>query len=139
MRAGTLALMLVLAGTAMAGDHLVYRCRDTGTGHLSFQSRPCGGGQVQEGTYDAAPDPVSPAQEAENLRRNVARPKPKPVRSRRPVNRSARSPTIRGAVIGSSVECRQVRAARDKAYREDHKMGYRERQDWGDRVRQVCR
>lgn len=141
MRAGTLALILVLAGPATAQDHLVYRCRDAGSGHLSFQSGPCGADQVQERTYDATPDRVSPVQEADNLQRNLARPAATraPVRTRRPASRRSGRTAAADAVIGSSAECRQMRAARDRAYREEYRMGYRERQRWGDRLRQVCR
>ena len=139
MRERTLAIiaMLGMAGTAPAGERLVYRCKDAANGHLSFQSRPCGRGQVQEATYDATPDKVSARPDAhrESRRSSVSAPRGagRANRTTRPGSRAV------AAVIGSSAKCKRERAARDKAYRTDFKMGYRERQRWGERVRKACK
>ena len=139
MRARTLAIiaMLGLAGTTAAGERLVYRCKDAASGHLSFQSQPCGRGQVQEATYDATPDEVSAKPHADRESRSspasVPRGAGRGSRTSRPRSRAV------AAVIGSSAKCKRERAARDKAYRTDFKMGYRERQSWGERVRKACK
>lgn len=138
MRARTLAIiaMLGLSGTAAAGERLVYRCKDTASGHLSFQSQPCRPGQVQEATYDATPDEVPARPHADRESRSS------PASVPRGAGRGSRTrPRSRAvaAVIGSSAKCKRERAARDKAYRTDFKMGYRERQRWGERVRKACK
>lgn len=139
MRARTLAIiaMLGLSGTAAAGERLVYRCKDTASGHLSFQSQPCRPGQVQEATYDATPDKVSGKPHADGESRSSSASVP------RGAGRGSRTTRSRSravaAVIGSSAKCKRERAARDKAYRTDFKMGYRERQRWGERVRKACK
>lgn len=138
MRARTLAIiaMLGLAGTTAAGERLVYRCKDAASGHLSFQSQPCGRGQVQEATYEATPDEVPAKPGPGRQSRILSGPLPQGAgRTSRP----ARAESQAVAVIGSSAKCKRERAARDKAYRTDFKMGYRERQRWGERVREACK
>src|SRR5690606_36949676 len=82
-------------------------------------------------TYDATPDKVSGKPHADRESRSSSASVP------RGAGRGSRTTRSRSravaAVIGSSAKCKRERAARDKAYRTDFKMGYRERQRWGER------
>lgn len=126
----TAAALLLLAGTAGAQVGVVYQC--TGSdGHISLQSQPCGPDQTIDRAAVYQPQKFTAAQKQAMLRRNVA-----PARQ---VTGGGEATVIRNQPGGTASACARARAARDREYRNNPKMGYQGRQSWGEYVRRACK